>query len=103
MTIVRASLAARMTRYGRLLAPRSRQHYEDVAFADRLALLAADLLHGPVVLDLDRDLHLHRLQDDDRVAIGNRVADGDFDFPHVPSYVSLDVRHVPGQYPSCPT
>src|SRR3954468_8827291 len=49
------------------------QHHEDVAFAHRLALLAADLLDDAVVFGLDRDLHLHRLEDDDGVAVGDLV------------------------------
>src|SRR3954447_22038061 len=41
---------------------------EDVALVDGLALLAEDLLDGPLVLGLDRHLHLHRLEDDHGVA-----------------------------------
>src|SRR5262249_3210384 len=80
---LRASLPARRTRDARLVAPHSLEHYEDVAFADRLALLAADLLDGAVVLGLDRDLHLHRLEDHHRVPVLDLVADRDLDFPHV--------------------
>src|SRR5215213_1101970 len=80
-------------------SPISLQDYEDVAFADRIALRAADLLHGPVVFRLDRDLHLHRLEDDDRVAVRHLVADRDLDFPDVAGDVRLDVRHGGGEYP----
>src|SRR3954454_14036592 len=73
------------------------QHYEDVAFAHRLALIAADLLDDPIVFGLDRDLHLHRLEDDDGVAVGHLVADRDLDFPDVAGDVCLDVRHRRGQ------
>src|SRR4051795_8345870 len=66
------------------------QHDEDVAFADCLALLAADLFDGPVVLGLDGDLHLHRLEDDDCVPIFDLVADRDLDFPNVAGDVRLD-------------
>ena len=68
-----------------------RQDDQHVAFAHGLALLAADLLHGPVVLRLDRDLHLHRLEDDDGVAVLDLVPDRDLDFPHVAGDVRLDV------------
>src|SRR5262249_61000054 len=74
-------------------------HAEAVAFADRLALLAEDLLDGPLVLGLDRDLHLHRLEDHDGVALLDRVADRDLDFPYVAGDVRLDIRHGAGQYP----
>ena len=48
----------------------------------------------PVVLGLDRHLHLHRLEDHDRVALLDRVADLDLDLPHGARDVGLDVRHV---------
>src|SRR5882757_4018600 len=73
------------------------EHDEDVAFAHRLALRATDLAHLAVVLGLDRDLHLHRLKDDDGVALADRVADRDLDFPDVAGDVCLDVRHRRGQ------
>src|SRR3982750_4083708 len=73
------------------------QHHEDVAFADALALLAADLLDDAVVLGLDRDLHLHRLKDDDGVPVGDLVADRDLDFPDVAGDVCLDLCHGRGQ------
>src|SRR4249919_314365 len=75
------------------------QDDEDVAFADRLALLAADLLDDAVVFGLHRDLHLHRLEDDDGVAILDLIADRDCDFPDVPRDVRLDVCHGGAQYP----
>src|SRR3954467_5348265 len=67
------------------------QHYEDVAFAHRLALLAADLPDDPVVFGLDRDLHLHRLEDGDGVAVGHLVAHRDLDFSDFAGGVCLDV------------
>lgn len=76
----------------------SLKHYEDVAFTDRLALLAANLLDGAVVFGLDRDLHLHRLQDDDGVAILDFVPDRDLNFPHAARDVRLDI-HGAGEYP----
>src|SRR4051794_3418520 len=73
------------------------QDHEDVAFGDRLALRAANLLDDAVVFGLDRDLHLHRLEDDDGVAVGYLVADRDLDFPDVAGDVRLDVCHGRGQ------
>src|SRR5690242_5435877 len=90
-------------RSSRILPPASRsltallQHHQYVAFADRLALLAADLLDDAVVFGLHRDLHLHRLEDDDGVPVGYLVADRDLDFPDVAGDVCLDVCHARGQ------
>src|SRR4249919_1285337 len=84
---------------GALRSPRSLQHDEDVAFADRFALRATDLLHGAVVLRRHRDLHLHRLEDNYGVAILDLVADRDLDFPDVARDVRLDVCHCGGEYP----
>src|SRR3954465_10859264 len=64
---------------------------ECVAFGDRLAFLALDLLHRAVVLGLDGHLHLHRLEDHERVALLDRIADLAFDLPHGPGDVGLDV------------
>ena len=58
-----------------------------------------DLRHLAVVLGLDRHLHLHRLEDDDGVAIGDVVADLDLDLPDGAGDVRLDVRHGGAQYP----
>src|SRR6266576_2983013 len=68
---------------------------ERIALVHGLALLAEDLLHGALVLGLDRHLHLHRLEDDHGVALGDLVADGDLDLPHGPRDVGWDV-HWPG-------
>src|SRR3954469_15945374 len=70
------------------------QDDEGVALVDRLALLAADLLDGALVLRLDGHLHLHRLQDDDGVALLDLVAHLALDLPDRPGDVGLDVRHV---------
>src|SRR5437764_10454659 len=48
---------------------------ERVALGDRLALLDDDLLDDSGVLGLDRHLHLHRLEDHDRIALLDAVAD----------------------------
>src|SRR3954449_2508719 len=68
---------------------------QDVALLDGLALLAPDLRHRAWVLGLARHLHLHRLEDDDRVALVHLVADGDLDLPHGSRDVGWDV-HWPG-------
>ena len=68
-------------------------HGQDVAFAHRLALLAADLLDGAFVLRFDGHLHLHRLEDDDGVAFFDRVTDLALDLPHRSGDVSFDVGH----------
>src|SRR3954464_13063975 len=70
------------------------EHYEDVPFVARLTLLAEDLLDLALVLGLDGHLHLHRLEDHDRVALGDRVADLALDLPHSARDVGLDVRHA---------
>src|SRR5947209_3507035 len=64
---------------------------EGVALGHRLTLLAEDLLHHTLVLGLDGHLHLHRLEDDDGVALLHGVADLDFDLPDGSGDVGLDV------------
>src|ERR1700759_1026699 len=54
---------------------------ERVALGDRLALAAPDLAHDAGILGLHRHLHLHRLQDDDRIALLDGVADLDLALP----------------------
>ncbi len=67
---------------------------ERVALVDGLALLAEDLRDGSGVLGLDWHLHLHRLEDRDRVALLDRVADGALDLPYGAGDVCLYRRHV---------
>src|ERR671916_1574246 len=55
--------------------------HQRIALRHRLALLDEDLLHGPLVLGLDRHLHLHGLEDRDRVALLDLLADRAFDLP----------------------
>src|SRR5215207_6052852 len=99
--VSRATASAGRSR--RSLPPASRsltallQHHQHVAFADRLALRAANLFDDAVVFGLDGNLHLHRLEDDDGVSIGYLVADRDLDFPDVAGDVCLDVCHGRGQ------
>src|SRR4051794_3026131 len=66
------------------------EHDEGVALVDRLALLAADLHDGARVFGLDGHLHLHRLEDRDRVALLDAVADRALDFPYRAGDMSLD-------------
>src|SRR6266480_3677683 len=74
---------------------------EDVALGDRLALLDPDLGDLAGVLRLDRHLHLHRLQDDDRVPLVDLVTDGDFNLPDCACDVGFYIRHARrGQYPA---
>ena len=68
------------------------EHDERVALVDRLALLAADLGDRAGVLGLDGHLHLHRLEDRDRVALLDLVADGALDFPYGAGDVGLYLR-----------
>src|SRR3954454_21234111 len=70
---------------------------EDVALGDGLALLAANLGDLARVLGLDRHLHLHRLEDGDRVALVDLVADLDLDLPDCAGDVRLYVSHARGQ------
>src|SRR5437588_10886080 len=55
---------------------------ERVALGYRLPLLAEDLLDNAGILSLHRHLHLHRLKNHHRVALGDIVAELDFDLPH---------------------
>src|SRR3954452_3831157 len=71
---------------------------EDVALGDGLALLAADLGDLARVLGLDRHLHLHRLEDDDRVALVDLVADLDLDLPDCAGDVRFYVSHAAAPY-----
>src|SRR6187200_56508 len=70
------------------------EDHEGVALVHRLAFLAEDLLDGAGVLGLDGHLHLHRLEDDDRVALLDLVANLTLDLPHRSRDVGLDLRHA---------
>ena len=67
---------------------------ERVALGNRLALLADDLLHDPVVLGLDGHLHLHRLEDHQGVALADGLAYVALHLPDRSCDVSLDVGQV---------
>src|SRR4051812_44565498 len=62
-----------------------------VALGHGLALFARDLGDRAVVLGLDRHLHLHRLEDHERVALRDLIADLALDLPHGPGDVGLDI------------
>src|SRR5919199_1523163 len=71
----------------------SAEDKERVALVDCLALLAEHLLDGSGVLGLQRHLHLHGLEYDDRVALVDLVPDRDLDLPDDAGDVRLDVGH----------
>ena len=64
---------------------------DQVAFLDDVALGHGQLGQGAVALGEDRDLHLHRLQDDQRVAVLPPVALGGHDLPHVRDHLRTDL------------
>src|SRR3954452_4105985 len=74
---------------------------EDAALLHRLALLDADLLDGAGVLGLDGHLHLHRLEDHDRVALVDLIAGLYLDLPDRSGDVGGDIRHGAAEYPPC--
>ena len=61
-----------------------------------------DLLDHAVVLGLDRHLHLHRLEDDHGVAVGDLVADRDLDLPDGSGDVRFDICHRAGTISAVP-
>src|SRR4051812_12820638 len=67
---------------------------ERVAFRDRLPLFARDLRDRAGVLGLDRHLHLHRLENHERVALFHFVADLALDLPDGSGDVGLHVGQL---------
>src|SRR5215217_3630596 len=67
--------------------------HQRVALGHGLALFALDLLDGALVLGLDRHLHLHRLEDDQRVALRDVLSDRALDLPDRSCDVRFDIRH----------
>src|SRR5205814_4465263 len=61
--------------------PGSLEDHGDIALADRIALGDENLAYDPSPRREQRDFHLHRLKDDQRVVLGDAVADRDLDFP----------------------
>src|SRR3954452_22453257 len=72
--------------------------HQRVALGHGLALLALDLLHRALVLGLDGHLHLHRLEDDQRFALGDLLPDRALDLPDGSCDVRFDVRHRRARY-----
>jgi hypothetical protein len=70
-----------------------REHDQNIALVDGLALLAADLDHFARVFGLDGHLHLHRLEDRHGVALIDLVADGALDLPHRAGDMCLYLSH----------
>src|SRR5450755_1066689 len=70
------------------------ENNERVALGHRLTLGAANLLDDSGILGLDRHFHLHRLEDDHRVALLHGVADLDLDLPDRARDVGLDLGQV---------
>src|SRR6185312_7914880 len=68
------------------------QHDQGVALRHRLPLLAGDLLDDALVLRLHGHLHLHRLEDHERVALLDLLPDLTLDLPHRSGDVGLHVR-----------
>src|SRR4051795_12285867 len=69
------------------------ENNEGVPLGYRLALFAADLLDHALVLGLHRHLHLHRLEDHERVAFRDLLPDLALHLPDRARDVGLDVRH----------
>src|SRR6476659_7535721 len=89
--VSRATPAAGSSTSRRPPGASSLEDNERVSLGDRLTLLDENLLDHAGVLGLDGHLHLHRLEDDHRVALGHAVADLDLDLPHGSGDVRLDL------------
>src|SRR5216684_5558932 len=68
---------------------------QDLALLDDLALFDADLLHGAGAGSRDRNLHLHRLEDEQLVLLGDLCAGLRPDLPHAAHQLSFDFSHLP--------
>src|SRR5579884_5285 len=60
----------------------SGEDHGDVAFGNCLAFPNPDLDDNAGARRQQRDLHLHRLQNDERILLGHLVADLDLDLPY---------------------
>src|SRR5438270_5397186 len=67
---------------------------DDVALLDDAALLDTDLRDRPCQRGFHGDLHLHRLEDHERIALCDGVALGDDDLPHVRDHLGEDLGHL---------
>src|SRR5580693_644632 len=64
-----------------------------VAFLNHVTLGHGELGEGALALGKDRDLHLHGLQDDQRVPVSYLIAFGRHDLPHVRDHLRADLGH----------
>jgi len=71
----------------------SSERDEHVPFAHSLAFGHVDLLDLPRLRRLDGHLHLHRLEDDARLPLGDTVPHFNFDFPDGTGDVRVDGGH----------
>ena len=72
------------------------EHGHDVALLDLVLGDDAHFLHDGIVRSRDRDLHLHRLEDDELVALGDSSPGFDTDLPHVGGDLGADLGHGGG-------
>src|SRR5690606_38272914 len=91
---VRTAPSSRQSTRGSASTPltTSLDDQEDVALVHRLAFLGLDLEHLAVVVGLDGHLHLHGLDDDERVALLDLLPLADRDLPDGAGDVRLDLR-----------
>jgi STAS domain len=66
---------------------------DQLVFLNDVALGHVELGDGAALLGEDGDLHLHRLEDDESVAVIDVVALGDQHLPHVRDHLRADFRH----------
>ena len=66
---------------------------DQLVFLNDVALGHVELGDGAALLGQDGDLHLHRLEDDEGVAVIDVVALGDQHLPHVRDHLRADFRH----------
>src|SRR5256885_7031847 len=89
----RWNCSTRPTRSGRTRLVDDR---DQVALLDDIALVDRELLDHPVGLGEYRDLHLHRLENDQGVALGHLVPGAGDHLPHVGHHLGPDLlRHRP--------
>src|SRR3954469_9072749 len=67
---------------------------DHVTFLYDVTLVDGQTGDGAVAFGQHRDLHLHRLEDDERVPVGDGVALGDHDLPDVRDHLGSDLGHL---------
>src|SRR5260370_202041 len=75
-------------------APVSFEDDQDLALLDDLTLLHADLLDGPRARCGHRDLHLHRLEDEQLVLLPDMCARLRLDLPDAADKLGFHFRHL---------